>query len=53
MEPNRQDRGKDKESKGKRPKGNLFLLILISVVVVIIISSIYTAINKSKYTETT
>ena len=55
MEPNRQDppKNNNNDPKGKRPKGNIFVTLIIAIVVVIIISSIYTAINKSKYTEKT
>ena len=56
MEPNRQDppkKNNNNDPKGKRPKGNIFVTLLIAVAVVILISSIYSAINKSKYTEKT
>lgn len=55
MEPNRQDppKNNNNDPKGKRPKSNIFLTLIIAVVVVIIISTIYNAINKSKYTEKT
>ena len=56
MDLNRKDppnnRDNDNDSRGKRPKGNILLALVITVVVVIIISTIYNAISSSRYTET-
>ena len=55
MEPNRPDPNKDKNKnnpQGKKPKGNIFAALIITVLVVIVISTIYNAISKSRYKET-
>ena len=56
MDLNRKDppnkRDNDNDSRGKRPKGNILLALVITVVVVIIISTIYNAISSSRYKET-
>ena len=55
MEPNRnQDpQNKNKPGDNKRPKSNLFVTVIITVVIVLGISLIYNAISNSQYTETT
>ena len=55
MEPNRSDSQNNRnnnDSQNKKPKGNLFLTLIITVAVVILISTLYTTISKSKYKET-
>ena len=56
MDLNRKDppnnRDNDQDSRGKRPKGNILLALVITVVVVILITAIYNAISSSRYTET-
>ena len=56
MEPNRpnpnNDKNKNKNPQGKKPKGNIFVALIITVLVVIVISTIYNAISKSRYKET-
>ena len=49
MEPDRKD-GSTPE--GKKPKNNIVLALVITVVVVLAVSFIYNAISKSRYTET-
>ncbi len=55
MDPNEKNpsNNNDRDPKGKRPKGNIFLALIITVAVVLIISAIFNAISGSKYTETT
>ena len=50
MEPNRNDSNKPN---GKRPKGNIWLAVVITVAVVLLISTIYNAVANSQYTHTT
>ena len=53
MEPNRNDPGKNPNGNGKKPKPNVWVMILISVAIILIISTIFNAVSKSQYTETT
>ena len=55
MEPNRND-SKNRNNKpgdNKRPKGNIWVTLIISVAIVLAISLIYNAITRSQYTQTT
>ncbi len=45
--------GKDNKSGNKRPKGNIWVALIISVVIILIISTVYNAISNSQYTQTT
>ena len=51
MEPNRNDN--QKKPDGKRPKGSIWLAIVASVAIILIGSSIFNAVSKSQYTQTT
>ncbi len=42
-----------KKPEGKRPKGNIWVAIMITVVIVLIISTVYNAVRNSQYTQTT
>ena len=53
MEPNRNDPGKNPNRNGKRPKPNVWVMILISVGIILIISTIFNQVSRSQYTETT
>ena len=55
MEPNRGNSPNDpkKDGDGKRPRGNIWLALIITVAVILIISSIYNGIRSSQYTLTT
>ena len=55
MDPNRGNspNNPNKDGGDKRPKGNIWLALTITVVVVLIISWIYNGIRSSQYTETT
>ncbi len=53
MEQNNKDpRGSDGAG-GKRPKGNLWVTIIVTLVVVLVISLVYNAVANSAYTQTT
>ena len=55
MEPNRND-SKNRNNKpgdNKRPKGSIWITLIISVAIVLAISLIYNAISRSQYTQTT
>ena len=41
------------DPKGKRPKANVWVTLIITVAIILIISAVYNAIVKSQYTETT
>ena len=51
-QPNSQG-DRNRNGSDKRPKGNIFLALIIAVVVVVLISTVYNLISKSRYTETT
>ena len=56
MEPNRGDRPNQNDSKpdgSKRPKGNIWVKLLVSVLIVLIISGIYNAVVNGQYQEVT
>ena len=52
MEQNRNNSPKN-DPKDKRPKVNIWVTLIITVAIILIISSVYSAIVKSQYTETT
>ncbi len=52
MDPNKNPQKKP-GSGGKRPKGSIWGILLVSVAIIIAISSVYSAVSKSQYTETT
>ena len=37
----------------KRPKGNIWMLLMVTVAIVLVISSVYNAVRKGQYTQTT
>ncbi len=49
MEPNRDDKNK---TPGKRPRGSLWLALIITLVVVVLITTVYNAIANSQFTAT-
>ena len=56
MDMNRKDppqNGPNKGGDNKTPKNNIWITLLIAVAAVFVISSIYSAINKSQYNQTT
>ncbi len=55
MEPNRNnppDNNKP-DSQGRKPRGNIWVSLLVTVAVVLIFNAIYNSVRNSKYTETT
>ncbi len=52
MSSNRKDPPKNND-KNKKPKGNIFLTLVITAAIALIIFGVYNMINKSRYTETT
>ncbi len=53
MDQNRNDQNKPPQDGEKRPKGNMWIALIITVALILIISSIYGAVRDSQYTETT
>ena len=53
MEQNRNDQNKSPKNNDKKPKGNLWVTLIISVAIILLISWVYNAISASQYTETT
>ena len=54
MDPNRNDpsRGPNKPGDDKNPRRSFWLPLIIAVIAMIVIGSIYNAVSKSMYTET-
>ena len=52
MEPNK-DRQNQQKNDGKKPKGNIWITLLITAVIVLAISAVYNAVAGSQYKETT
>ncbi len=56
MEPNRNDSSHNNPQKpndGQKPRGNIWLALIIAVVAMLAIGGIYNAVNESQYTQTT
>ncbi len=53
MEQNRNRKDDTPKNGGKRPKGNIWTTLIITVAIVLILSSLFSAISSSHYTETT
>ncbi len=55
MEPNRNDSPNNKNNPGepKRPKGNIWVTIVITVAIIMLVTWVFNAVRGSKYTETT
>ncbi len=55
MEPNRNDSPNNKNNPGepKRPKGNIWVTIVITVAIIMLVTWLFNAVRGSKYTETT
>ena len=51
MEPNKKNPN-DPQKKDKKPKNNIWITLIITVAVVLLISSVYNAIRKAQFTET-
>ena len=52
MEQNRNDPKKDPRN-SKRPKGSIWMALIITVALILLISSVYNAVASSQYTQTT
>ncbi len=52
MEPNRDDSKQPPKGDGKRPKGNLFMTLIISLAIVILFSWLFGVISNSQYNQT-
>ena len=52
MDPNR-NKPNDPKRDDKKPKGNLWVILLVTVVIVLAISTVFNAVVNSQYTETT
>ena len=53
MESNRNGQNKDPKNKNRKPKGNIFVTLIITVALILLISWVYNMISASQYTETT
>ncbi len=53
MDPNRNDTPNSNPGEGKKPKGNLWVTLMVSVAIILILSSAYNMVRNSKYTEQT
>ena len=53
MEKNPNDKNKKPNKDGKKPKLNIWTVILISVAIILIISWVYNAVSASQYTQVT
>jgi len=42
-----------KKPDGKRPKGSIWITIMVSIIIILIITSVYNAVTKSQFTQTT
>jgi len=53
MEQNQNNRNNPPQGNDKRPKGNIWLALIVTIGIILIISSLYRMITDSQYTETT
>ena len=53
MEPNQNKPPKNGKPDGKRPKGSIWLALVITVALVLLLSSIYNSVRNGQYTKTT
>ena len=53
MEPNRNNPNNNKPGDDKRPKGGLWLALVVTVAIILLITTIANYVSNSKYTETT
>ena len=54
MEPNRKDStNPDRSDEQKKPKGNIWLTLIITLSLAMIVSWVWNAVSDSQYTETT
>ena len=53
MEQNQNDRNKSPQGNEKRPKGSIWVALIVTIGIILIISSLYRMITDGQYTETT
>ena len=53
MEPNRNNNTNNKPGGDKNPRSNILVTLIITVAIVLLVSSLYTSISNSQYTQTT
>ena len=53
MEPNQNKPSDNNKPEGKRPRGNIWVTILVTVLIVLVITSIYNMVRNSQYKEVT
>ena len=53
MEQNRNDQNKKPGGDGKKPKGNIWLTLIITVALILLINTVWSAVRNSQYTKTT
>ena len=53
MESNHNDPKKNPNNDGKRPKGSIWIALIVTVALILIISMVYNAVSSSQYTQTT
>ncbi len=51
MDPNNNQ--PPKKPDGKRPKGNIWITLMVTVIIVVLITTIYNSVSRSQYTQTT
>ncbi len=52
MEPNRNDQNK-KPGDGKKPKGNIWVTLIITVALILLVNAVFNFVRNSQYTKTT
>ena len=53
MEQNRNDHNKDPKNNNKKPKGNIWITLLVTVALILLVSTVYNFVRNSQYTQTT
>ena len=53
MEQNRNDHNKDPKNNNKKPKGNIWITLIVTVALILLVSTVYNFVRNSQYTQTT
>ena len=53
MEQNRNDHNKDPKNNNKKPKGNIWITLIVTVALILLVSAVYNFVRNSQYTQTT
>ena len=53
LEQNRNDQNKNPRNNNKKPRGNIFVTLIITVVLILLINAIFNFVRDSQYTQTT